>query len=362
MWGQFSVKDISQKTLYQNKDKKQILKYRITNNYDQSLFINPKNKITKNEYCTVMNPVQQDLKPGQSIEVTANCDFSKYPYDKGTLNFPMPLRLSSETELVFLPISTSLYSSKKAPLNKDTCNNPYRAKCKNTPQKMNTLCFLAPDSFFISKRNMSYLDCDKDAIQLRARSIDEIKDHLKSYYDDTCGLIKKIQFINPKTLVEDINDLSELEKLQNAFKKSSLQEPNPIGEHKRKKADVIYEGPELSCLLSQNFKFDLKGSDLNTSCRSHLYTYALSDKLFKGLLPNKEISALKTCQKECLLRTANFKKPGHQICKNPLKTQPLQDITDHLNDSIWTTCAEATAIETLKELNIYNLLETPSNQ
>lgn len=253
----------------------------------------------KDEYCKILPVKSIMLKPQQSTQVSISCNLSKVPGDMSAFDRQFKIRLNS-TDVVDAEIKTSIYDPQTRTLVNDTCNHPWRAKCKNEPKELLSLCFVAPGHYMDTKESLDYGDCQKGARQIRAKNISEVQEALAHIYNDQCGVVQNLQLLNPKTLFGYENENWET-------------------------ADLMKD-KNLACLYTPNASIQFRGSDLGDDCSSQIYRMKLARQFHPNLShANLAKELIKSCQKFCAEKN---KKNFPSLCEHNSIQKNISDLKD----------------------------------
>lgn len=282
VWAQdsFSVTQKNQNVLKSlDKNKKQIFTFVVKNTTKNLNDVDARFVRMKDEYCKLLPVKSIMLKSQQSTQVSISCDLSKVPGDMSAFDRQFKIRLNS-TDVVDAEIKTSLYDPQARTLVNDTCNHPWRAKCKNEPKELLSLCFVASGHYMDTAQSLDYGDCKKGARQIREKNIEEVQEALANIYNNQCGVVQNVQLLNPKTLFGYENEDWET-------------------------ADLMKD-KNLACLYTQNASIQFIGSDLGNDCISDIYKMKLA-RQFNPSLSHANIanSLIKNCQKSCAEKNKN---------------------------------------------------------
>jgi hypothetical protein len=319
VWAQdsFSVTQKNQNILKAlDKNKKQIFTFVVKNTTKNLNDVDTQFVRMKDEYCKLLPVKSIMLKSQQSTQVSISCDLSKVSGDMLVFDRKFKIRLNS-TDVVDAEIKTSLYDPQTRTLENDTCNHPWRAKCKNEPKELLSLCFVASGHYMDTKASLDYGDCKKGARQIRAKNIEEVQDALANIYNNQCGVVQNVQLLNPKTLFGYENEEWET-------------------------ADLMRD-KNLACLYTQNASIQFKGSDLEDDCASDIYKMKLA-RQFNPSLSHANIakSLIKNCQKACVEKNKNT---TVDLCDRNAAVKNIVDLKEANSCENFTTVDQFLAIE-----------------
>ncbi len=318
-WAQsdFSVTQKKQDVLESlDKNKKQIFTFVVKNTSGNLNDVDSRFVKMKDEYCKLLPVKSVMLKPKQSTQISISCNFSRVPSDQSAFDRTFRLRLNS-MDVVDAKISTSLYNPQTRTLVNDTCNHPWRARCKNEPKELLNLCFVASGHYMDESESLDYGDCKKGARQIRANNISEIQEALAHIYNDQCGVVQNLQLLNPKTLFGYENENWE--------------------------ADDLMKDKNYACLYTKNASIQFRGSDLSDDCQSEIYKIKLT-RQFNPSLSHSNIATnlVKSCQKLCAEKN---KKKSIVACDRSSSLKNISDLKDVNNCENFTTVEQFLAIE-----------------